>query len=385
MVKNHQTKLNKPKENVRDASSKSNGYLYQRMYAVYYFLDEEIKEIIEEGSINEKTYEDITIYKKDGKKITYQIKHHKSTEGLGMSSDVYKTMSNDVNNEMDEIIYLVSKSEKNTFTEELEKFNKNNPQDNYEMIKNKKDKEATNENYKKTIKLFEEFGEEKTLKYLEKYKFEEGLKYKNLTEEIEKKINEKIKIDDKMKIKYMRYKIFDLFTDNSFGDNKLLEKDKEYKKIFNEIKDEKKLEYNEEIIKLLLKNNYNDFDNFDEEIKTLNLDEKDIESQLNIIEYLHKMYKDEKIKNDEKIKIKKCYKESCKRLCENIVIKIKKCKIDIIKFKSDISKSLGYYYDHPIENSIDLEKSGINCLLEKKGKSKLPKENKNKSIYKKEL
>jgi hypothetical protein len=97
------------------------------------------------------------------------------------------------------------------------------------------------------------------------------------------------------------------------------------------------------------------------------------------------MYKDEKIKNDEKIKIKKCYKESCKRLCENIVIKIKKCKIDIIKFKSDISKSLGYYYDHPIENSIDLEKSGINCLLEKKGKSKLPKENKNKSIYKKEL
>jgi len=126
----------------------------------------------------------------------------------------------------------------------------------------------------------------------------------------------------------MRYKIFDLFTDNSFGDNKLLEKDKEYKKIFNEIKDEKKLEYNEEIIKLLLKNNYNDFDNFDEEIKTLNLDEKDIESQLNIIEYLHKMYKDEKIKNDEKIKIKKCYKESCKRLCENIVIKIKKCKIN---------------------------------------------------------
>jgi len=166
----------------KDASSKSNGYLYQRWYSVLYFLDNRTDKIIEEGKINGKTYEDITIYQKDGSKITYQIKHHKNTEGLGMTSDVYKTFSNDVNNEMEKIIYIVSKSNNNTYTEEIKKFIDRNPNEKYEIIKNKKvkDTEATNQNYKNTIDLFENWGDEKTINYLKKFEFIEGHKYSDL-------------------------------------------------------------------------------------------------------------------------------------------------------------------------------------------------------------
>ncbi len=178
----------------KDASTKSNGYLYQRWYGVLYFLDNKTEKIIEEGKINDKTYEDITIYQKNGNKITYQIKHHKSTENLGMSSDIYKTLSNKENDEMNEIIYLVSESaNNNTYTEEMKKFANSNPNEKYKIIKdkNKGENDNLNKNYKNTIDLFEEWGEEKTLKYLEKIKLENGLKYKYLIEEIEKKIKEK--------------------------------------------------------------------------------------------------------------------------------------------------------------------------------------------------
>jgi hypothetical protein len=194
-----------------------------------------------------------------------------------MSSDVYKTFSNLVNNEMDEIIYIVSKNNKDTFTKELFKFNDNDALDNYNIIINKKekDKEATNENYKNTIKLFVDLGEKKSLEYLKKYKFVEGLEYKDLIKEIENKIKEKINEEHKNQIMLIRYKIFELFTNNSFGENNILDREKEYKKIFNE---NKKLIYEKkEILNLLFKNNYNDIENFKEEINNLNIDENNIE------------------------------------------------------------------------------------------------------------
>lgn len=166
----------------KDASKTSNGFIYQRMYAVLYFLDDETEKIIEEGKIKSKTYEDITIYKKDGKKITCQIKHHKSINGLDMSSDVYKTFSNENNYEMDEIIYIVSKYEKESFSKELKNFNNNEANEKYEIIKKKKEnkenkgnkgneenvenevseenvesEEKLNINYKKTLDLFKKW------------------------------------------------------------------------------------------------------------------------------------------------------------------------------------------------------------------------------------
>jgi hypothetical protein len=194
---------------------------------------------------------------------------------------------------------------------------------------------------------------------LEKIKLENGLKYKDLIEEIEKKIKEKNNIDDKIQIIIIRYKIFELFTDNSFGENKMLEREKEYKKIFNE--NNKK--YNKkDIIEILLKSNYNDLENLKEEIEILNLDEKNIKEYLQLLDYLHKMYKDEK--NIDKEKIKEYYKKICRTMCENAIIKISNSNKDMInEKKSEILSSLLYYNNHSIENLIDINKSGINCLL----------------------
>lgn len=350
----------------KDASTKSNGYIYQRWYGVLYFLDNETDKIIEEGKINGKTYEDITIYQKNGKKITYQIKHHKDTEGLGMSSEIYKVFSNSVNDEMDDIIYLVSESDKDTFTKELKKFNDSNPNEKYEIIKNKKDKdiEPTNKNYKNTIDLFENWGDEKTINYLKKFEFKVGYKYKELIKKIEEIIEKKLKKDDKIKITFIRYKIFELFTDNSFGENNMIGREKEYKKIFNENNKEYNKEYNKKyLIKTLLKSNYNDLEYLEEEIEILKLDENNIEQYLELLDYLQKMYKEKKYPNEEKLK--DYYKKMCKKMCENAIIKINNTKKNIInENKSEILKSLIYYNNHSIENSININQSGIKCLFD---------------------
>ncbi len=141
----------------------------------------------------------------------------------------------------------------------------------------------------------------------------------------------------------------------------MLEREKEYKKIFNE--NNKK--YNKkDIIEILLKSNYNDLENLNEEIEILNLDEKNIKEYLQLLDYLHKMYKDEK--NIDKEKIEEYYKKICRTMCENAIIKISNSNKDMInEKKSEILSSLLYYNNHSIENLIDINKSGINCLLEK--------------------
>ena len=60
----------------RDNTKRSRGFIYQRQYAIYYFLNNCDSLIIEEGTLNNKVYEDITIKHNNDILVTYQIKHH---------------------------------------------------------------------------------------------------------------------------------------------------------------------------------------------------------------------------------------------------------------------------------------------------------------------
>lgn len=73
----------------RDNTKKIRGFIYQRQYAIYLFLDD-TNSLIIEGNINNKTYEDIAIKNNDNKLKTYQIKYYKNKEeSLCRSSDFF--------------------------------------------------------------------------------------------------------------------------------------------------------------------------------------------------------------------------------------------------------------------------------------------------------
>ena len=70
------------------------------------------------------------------------------------------------------------------------------------------------------------------------------------------------------------------------------------------------------------------------------------------------------IKNNENIK--KNYDELTKKFIDNVVLKLTKTSTKEIKGKErEIFTSMINYYNHNIINKIEIEKSGLNCLLEK--------------------
>lgn len=157
----------------KDARSSSNGFHYQRRYAIYYLLSkDDIKEIIEEGNIDGKIYEDITIKFNNNTIESWQLKYHQSDpEGLSKSSDIYKAFGNKDNIKLDGIHYVVSKKDKksNYTTDMINwKYKKWKTSDIYDYIKNL-NLNTVNKNqqwYDKTIKLFDELVKDKTIEYL---------------------------------------------------------------------------------------------------------------------------------------------------------------------------------------------------------------------------
>ena len=99
----------------RDNTKRSRGFIYQRQYAIYYFLNNCDSLIIEEGTLNNKVYEDITIKHNNDILVTYQIKHHNKPESLSEKSDFYKTLNNINNIECNEIHYITLKEIQNKY------------------------------------------------------------------------------------------------------------------------------------------------------------------------------------------------------------------------------------------------------------------------------
>jgi hypothetical protein len=223
-----------PKKSKRDARYSSNGFLYQRGYCVYYLLnDDKIKNIIEEGTVEGKDYEDITIVYNDDVIKTYQIKYHTyKNDNLTISNDIFKTIGHENNFDLNEIYYIISSnSNGNTnCSDNLLKWKdkKINEKDVYELIMKLKDNMDGNTDdtpYGKTIRLFEKKGENESVKYLKKYIIDDGLNYKQLKSETDKLIYKTFSVNDKMVITYIRLILNEIFTDNSFGSNTILSKE----------------------------------------------------------------------------------------------------------------------------------------------------------------
>lgn len=362
----------------KDNTKQTRGFSYQRNYSIYYFLNENSKEIIEEGFFNGKSYEDISIKTNDNKFITYQIKYHNEIERFNRSSEIFKVLSNKNNFECDNIYYIVS----NDFDEKFNIWIKNDDINKIcDMIHNLDKDNAEVTNYKNTINLFKSCGKEKTIEYLNKFIITKGYSNDDLISKTNDKIQKVFKVNDKCIIFYIRYKIYNLFETMFFSKNnntllnieisifEIQNEDIVKNKIFTN--DEHQLFINEYINTLIIniKNNY--FTKKNNQENTLNLINEimmfenlyfnnfNLVHILQLIKILEKIYKEY-----EYIQIKKYYKNLCKKLCSFLLKYVRKIKDNIFSENiENISKSLHYYYSHDIKNKINIEKSGIKNLF----------------------
>lgn len=215
----------------RDATKKARGFNYQRQYAIYIFLKSIETDnifIIEEGKIDDLTYEDITLIDNNNQLITYQIKYHSDIFNLIRSNkDFFKTINNN-NNLLDKvknIIFIISKN-KNTFDDFFNdwKDKKISSEEIFNKIINLNINDNSEvEQYKKCYALFTNKPKEIIINYIDKIQIEEGLTYDELITEINNIIKNIFKIDDDIIIiYYIKYYIFDIFEKNWFNDNILL-------------------------------------------------------------------------------------------------------------------------------------------------------------------
>lgn len=182
----------------RDATKKARGFSYQRQYCIYLFLDNNNKKmkIIEEGIINNMTFEDITLINNNNEYITYQIKYHNSKMGLCKSnSDLFKTLKNKDNLMAKEIYFLVSKN-KETFDDNLNKWKDKILTSNeiYDIIINLNGKDKSNI-YKECYDFFTE-DKKITIDYLNKITIGIGFSYNELIDNINRKIKETFNISE---------------------------------------------------------------------------------------------------------------------------------------------------------------------------------------------
>jgi hypothetical protein len=358
----------------RDATNIVRGFSYQRQYAIYYFLknynDNDIKEIIEEGKIDNKTYEDITLITQDNRIITYQIKHNSNIQRLCKSNEgLFKTIGNinNINNLRTE--YVVSENNK-TFDDNLEYWNnltsiekKNNI---YKL--NDRDSNDNNKGFNKCIELFNQKTDEEILNYLDNFFINKGLKYEKLKENIINFIKEIFNYSKEIEIFYIKYKIFEKFDDNIFIKNKTLNINNtinELKKEINE-KNITNKKINEEFINYI--NKYIDsddnieFKNIIDEINSFKeFFNGDISNFKEIINTIHKIYNkfnknNENNENNEfKKKIKKIYIFFCKEMCCFLLKKIVNKNINNGNYNI-VCKFISYYYNHSILNKIIFSK-----------------------------
>jgi hypothetical protein len=377
----------------RDATKKARGFSYQRQYAIYYFLnfyEFDIKELIEEGKIDNKVYEDITLKKNDDKIITFQIKYHQSNneQRFNRSSELFKTLNNENNFNNFKTYFIVSKNINNinTFDDNFIKLIDKTItiKTKLEMIYNLyKDDNKLVEQYNKCYTKFKNLNENDVLHFLDNFIIEEGFLYDELKTNINNKIKEVFNINDIKLIFYVKYLLFEMFDDNWFNLNIPININNEIYNIKNKIKPESIIDDIEQqniiISKIIytINNNLNKIDNsIDEQlyinqynniyneikefIDIFNINIENSEKILNILHklYLHDLYKKSSINN-----IKKLYKNICKILCVNLTNNLLKNNNYTVEQIKNFCKSINYYYTHNIKNKITLKNSSISFLL----------------------
>lgn len=397
---------------MRDASSKSNGYYYQRLYFCYFIIqniDSENLKCIEEGKIDNVEYEDFTFL--DNQEIaTYQIKHRTTEkmenittkdflktftpyykyENYDNIKNIYYIVSKNNNNEClsfilknfnnTDIIYkcifliinyqIYNISNKYTceyINDKYDKYIKNNNSNNNVNDNDYSDNDGINET-KKSIhdlkKIFNALNEQKMKEYISKFIILEGYKYDDLKININDAIRTKLNIPAE-KCNLLRLKLLDILTNNSFNKNELME----IKTIKNEINVyNSNINTNNTIVWdefILLINSTTKYDsdthisleNIIKEIKEImdNIESNgDLLKGFNIdalIIYLNKLSKIYKTNNN--IQIKNIYSILTEILCVLMSLKLHKSE-EKYTYKSylEYSCSINTYYHHNINRKI---------------------------------
>jgi hypothetical protein len=376
----------KNKKHSRDATNKARGFNYQRQYAIYYFLEHNIKSIIEEGKVNDLEFEDITYITKENNIITLQIKYHINKIGLCCSNDIFKTLKNINNLSAEQIYYIVSKNNKeNTFDEKFLKWKNQaiNTEELYELILSlKKDdkKENKSTNYQEFIVFLNELGKEAAYNYLKKTIIQEGYSYRELVEQINLRIQTKFNITNKKDIFYVRFKIYDLFENNWFEGNndKPLIVDEEIIKIKKDLLSSEKETDKKQILSFIDILKKTVFDEKENNSNTHMIDEIkefisiydeaiSINDTLEILKELSRVYKINK-----KEEIKNYYKTIRKIFCKKLLDKYKNS-FTILKDneKDAICSSIANYYRHSINKEIHIDRAKIAFLFDNDEKKQL--------------
>jgi hypothetical protein len=227
----------------RDASKKARGFAYQRLYAIFYFLDNDVYDIIDEGTIDGNGYEDITYHDNTAKIHTKQIKYKpNSEEKLNMSNDgFWKTINNDNNFKAESVEYIVSENDmKNSSEEQLSNpnvWNSLTGDEKYEKIIKMPLKSEKVPDFRKCKEKVDTEDKKTTIARLQKITTSKGLSYKKLIDEIYIKIENVFEKKDDMIKFYIRYKIFDVFEKNWFNINKLINRKDIITSINNDMSD----------------------------------------------------------------------------------------------------------------------------------------------------
>jgi hypothetical protein len=398
----------------RDATKQARGFTYQRLWCINLFFKKNMQSIIDEGSIDGKTYEDITLITCDGDIITYQIKCSEATHGLCISGNISKTLSNKNNLNTIKLYYIVSKNKK-TFDKTLKKWlaqdykASDKLEDINDMLKKTKNKYKYNKEKptEKQIKflddfveLFENTPDEKLLNYLDIFKLKEGISYDEINKEINKKIKTLFELadDDVLEISYVFLYIFKSINDKWFSNKNTLLNIPDIIKLMKEkikSKEDIKEFVNTNLIKCLIPinnrinliNDRNDYEcnmilNELFIIINNNKDIFDIKYTLIVINLLHKL--NDVDERDDKSTIKREYKRLLMILSRNIlktdINNLTNCIIDDI-----IVSSHHYYYTHDIQYEINMNNNIWTHILTKKEKDYICRNTKNKPFTKKEL
>jgi hypothetical protein len=368
----------------RDATKKARGFSYQRQYGIYLFfnsINSDVNEIIEEGSLDGSTYEDITIKNNNNEYITYQIKYHTGQMRFNRSNnDLFKTIKNENNlqTNVKKIYFIVSKNGY-TFDKFLSnwKNKKLSSEEIYNSIINLNGCDAKKVKIYKECKTFLENNPNDKINYIDKIIIEEGFTYNELIIKINEIIKNIFNLNDEILIFYIRYYVFDLFDKNWFSGNVPLK--------INDIYYELKMKFNtisssSENIELF---NYT-FNHIIDKIKkyiVLTNEPIDTNNILNLyqelnnfINQLHKKFKTKhylcflmllhKInKKQENKEIIQLYNTTIKYLCRSLIKNIKTDSNTTDEKIDKIISSISYYHKHNINKLISLSKSEFRYVL----------------------
>lgn len=377
------------KKNKGDNTSRTRGFIYQTLYFIYLFLNDDIKEIINEGTINNKSYEDITIINTNDTKDTYQLKYTHNIndkQSFCASNEIIKVLNRDDNYNLNNIYYVSNSG----FNENFNIFVKNNGEKIYEELNNMYQKYLQNKKYQDKEHDFIEFcktklnSENKTtyINYLNKIQinYDENINtYTKILKKIDERIQRKFRIENKKDIFFIRQMIYKISDDSFFTDNKTFIKiDEEIEKIKNEIglnnqeiKNNIINDFIEKIKYTLINENntidYKIIENFNNLKREIN-DLLDIEPGIIIIDILNllhdiyiKLPNENNIKNDVKI----FYDEIKCKLCILIFNKYKNYNNEVDNKKLlNIIPSLNTYKNHKIDKKIKIDISKVKWLFE---------------------